>query len=143
MTVRERSIRQRIVRCIFRTLRQGTLPEIRLTLLPPLGLEWPLWHYGDYDRRADVMRVWIGRDFEDTCWHEAVHAAEARLGLRHSEERATTLALHLGESYELPDLRETHRCPTCGQGVYVGLERCRRCDEAFSWPHRIPARRGR
>lgn len=134
-------MRRRVLRCLFRALRQGTLPKIRLKLVPPLNLGWPPWHYGDYTRTTDKMRVWTLSGFEDTCWHEAVHAAEARLGLRHSERRAEALARHLCRSYRLPDLRETYCCPSCGAGVYVGLEHCRSCDEALAWSQRIPVRR--
>jgi hypothetical protein len=137
----ERNRRRRILRCIIRTLRRGTLPRIVLKLVPPITLGWPPFYYGDYDRDEDVMRVWVGEGFEDTCWHEAVHAAEARLGLRHNEPRAEALARYFCRTYVLPDLRETHRCPSCGAGVYVGLERCRSCGEALAWPERIPVRR--
>jgi hypothetical protein len=92
MSKRERNRRQRVLRCIIRTLRRGTLPRIILKIIPPLDLGWPPYHYGDYGTDGDLMRVWIGDDFEDTCWHEAVHAAEARLGLRYSEKRAVALA---------------------------------------------------
>jgi hypothetical protein len=116
------------------------LPTITIKLIPPLNIV-SLFHYGDYDRRTDSLRAWVGGDFEDTCWHEAVHAAEARLGLRHNERRAEELARHLAERYELPDLSEDYSCPSCDGLAYFGLEVCRTCGEALEWPYRIPRRR--
>ena len=137
---REKQVRRRVVRQIFRSLRTGDLPKIIVKRIPPLSLGWPPWHYGDYSRDDDRLRAWVGGDFEDTAWHEAVHAAEARLGLKHDERRARVLAAHLTARYELPDLTLEYACPTCEAGVYFGRERCG-CGEELSWPRRIPRRR--
>jgi len=122
-------------------VRTGDLPSITLKLIPPLNLRPPFWHFGDYCRHTDRLRVWVGGDFDDTCWHEAVHAAEARLGLRHNERSATALAAPLAARYQLPDLTLEYTCPTREAGVYLGLERCSGCGEELAWPHRIPRRR--
>ena len=143
LTARERTTRRRIVRTMFRCLRTGDLPRIVLKRFPPLDLAWPPWHHGDYTGDTDTLRAWLGNDFEDTIWHEAVHAVEARLGLEYSEPRAEALARHLKERYELPDLTLEWQCP-CGADVYLGLEVCLGCGAVLEWPFRIPKkRRGR
>jgi len=138
----EDRLRRRLVRKLFDCLRMGDLPTIIVSPIPPL-IHWPPFHYfGWYRRETDTMRIWSGRGYEDTAWHEAVHATEARLGLEHCEERATELAAHLNERYHLPSLELTHRCDWCSEPIYFGLELCWSCGGAMEWGRRrIPIRR--
>jgi len=137
----EETDRRRIVRTIFTCLRVGDLPTIVVSSIPTL-IPWPPWLiYGWYRADKDKMRIWSGRGFSDTVWHEAAHAAQARLGLDLDEEQAVEVAAHLDERYHVPDLSLDHLCDHCNAPVYVGLEQCWTCGGELRWPCRIPRRR--
>jgi len=136
----EKRNRRRIVRRLFECLRTGDLPQIILKRIPPLMPVPPFYYYGWFNRSRDRMAVWLGGDWENTVWHEAVHAVEARLDLDHDEDRAAELAAHLTERYQIPDLALDYHCE-CGGDAYYGLEVCQRCGCDLEWGRRIPLRR--
>jgi hypothetical protein len=125
---------------MFHCLRTGDLPNIVLKRIPPLTPIPPFYYFGYYFKPLDRMAVWLGGDWEDTAWHEAVHAVEARLDLEHDEDRAAEIAAYLVERYRIPDLSLDYRCEECEGDVYWGLEVCWHCGCSLDWGYRIPKR---